>query len=673
MKRMSIACMIFTGLLTLTVLAQKSTAPKSNAAEASLGAAIHQEEVERNFEAAIAGYKKFLSQYGNNRRLAAEAQYRLGLVYQKFGKSEARNAFEQVVNKYPEQTQFAAEARQRLADLGDVRPASNGVVASSIWTDSKLQAVKISPDGRYLAGSSKTGIGIHDISLKTDRFLGSTDGDSWSPCFTPDSKRIVYVQGKDGVRGGLQEIRVINLDGTGMRPIWKSTDYSSVEISAISADGKLAAVNLFMDGPTPNGTGWWQIGLLPLETGIMKILTTAYKGADVYVGNFSPDGRWLVYTSDVKDSQYSALYAIAVDGSDQPPLESQLAKAVTPFFSPDGSRVLFENRGGLYSIRVADGKRLGDPEILNQNLSSGGTIIGFTRDGSLYLSQSKSQYSIYIAEVDASTWKLKNPPKEISTPFRQPSGQPAWAPKGKLLAFEDKGKLVIHDFDSGRERELPISGSFRGWFPDGKSVLLSAPLPVGVRVFDTETRHERPLSLPDTAARNLTLQGSGPVINSTDGKYLFYFTNDDTAKGPENAPVHLIRRDLETNDEKELYRFEARGGIGHALAVSPDGRNLSFTPGVTILVGNEPRTLPLEVSLPLKTWTPDGKALLFVRSDEIWVQPVDGGPAYWTGIQVEGLYPPNLHPDGNRIAFLGRKNSSTVWKLQNLFPVAAKK
>ena len=55
MKRMSIACMIFTGLLTLTVLAQKSTAPKSNAAEASLGAAIHQEEVERNFEAAIAG------------------------------------------------------------------------------------------------------------------------------------------------------------------------------------------------------------------------------------------------------------------------------------------------------------------------------------------------------------------------------------------------------------------------------------------------------------------------------------------------------------------------------------------------------------------------------------------------------------------------------------------
>jgi hypothetical protein len=63
--------------------------------------------------------------------------------------------------------------------------------------------------------------------------------------------------------------------------------------------------------------------------------------------------------------------------------------------------------------------------------------------------------------------------------------------------------------------------------------------------------------------------------------------------------------------------------------------------------------------------------VLFVRLDEIWVQPIDGGPAYGTGIRVEGLNSPSVHPNGSRIAFMGRKASSTVWKLQNLFPVAS--
>ena len=62
--------------------------------------------------------------------------------------------------------------------------------------------------------------------------------------------------------------------------------------------------------------------------------------------------------------------------------------------------------------------------------------------------------------------------------------------------------------------------------------------------------------------------------------------------------------------------------------------------------------------------------MLFVRSDEIWVQPIDGGLAYGTGIHVEGLDSLSLsvHPDGSRIAFVGTKSNRAVMKLQNLFP-----
>ncbi len=92
MKRTIIATLVICGALVLTAVAQKPAASKSQAAETALGAAIHQEEAEGNLEAAIASYKKFLAQYGNNRPLAAKAQYHLGLAYEKLGNAEARTA-----------------------------------------------------------------------------------------------------------------------------------------------------------------------------------------------------------------------------------------------------------------------------------------------------------------------------------------------------------------------------------------------------------------------------------------------------------------------------------------------------------------------------------------------------------------------------------------------------
>src|SRR5215467_9948809 len=111
MKRTFASTVILCGVLALTVVAgQKQSRP-----EALLGAAIHQEDAEGNLESAIASYKKFLAQYANNRPLAAEAQYHLGLAYEKLGNAEARKAYEQVVRNYSDQSELANDARKRLA------------------------------------------------------------------------------------------------------------------------------------------------------------------------------------------------------------------------------------------------------------------------------------------------------------------------------------------------------------------------------------------------------------------------------------------------------------------------------------------------------------------------------------------------------------------------------
>ncbi len=70
---------------------------KANTAEILLGAALHQEEVEGNLEAAIATYEKILTEHSAKRALAARAQLHIGICYEKLGQPEAREAYERVL------------------------------------------------------------------------------------------------------------------------------------------------------------------------------------------------------------------------------------------------------------------------------------------------------------------------------------------------------------------------------------------------------------------------------------------------------------------------------------------------------------------------------------------------------------------------------------------------
>jgi Tol biopolymer transport system component len=228
------------------------------------------------------------------------------------------------------------------------------------------------------------------------------------PHFTPDGKRIVYgFTGKDGVR----EVRTINIDGTDEQTIIKSPGYDRFQVTAISPDGKLAAVNR-----RRADSHLWQIGILSLQTGKLNILTDA----DAYVGNFSPDGRWLVYAGEVSGgSKNSAIYAIAVDGSVKNELVAQpMLSLDTPYFSPDGSKVLMVFRPGgatltnLYSIPVADGKKLGPPQIVREGVPAGSEdwgpdVMGFTRDGAFYVSELRSSRVV--------VWRIENLFPQVST------------------------------------------------------------------------------------------------------------------------------------------------------------------------------------------------------------------------------------------------------------------
>jgi len=91
--------LIFTMALAGILLASMPT-QQSRSADALLGAALHQEEVEGNLEAAIETYKKIIADYPGNRPMVARALLHMGQCYEKLGKEEARKAYERVVRDY---------------------------------------------------------------------------------------------------------------------------------------------------------------------------------------------------------------------------------------------------------------------------------------------------------------------------------------------------------------------------------------------------------------------------------------------------------------------------------------------------------------------------------------------------------------------------------------------
>jgi Tol biopolymer transport system component len=459
--------------------------------------------------------------------------------------------------------------------------------------------------------------------------------------------------------------------------------YVELEVAGITEDGKTAAVGFHRKDKT------WQVGMVSLETGKVTILRDT-EWRDTYVGNFSPDGRWLVYATQLtkENDRDGAIYVVATDGSDHHPLVQHVLN-LAPLFTPDGSRVVFRtsapNNVDLSSIRVVDGKPVGSPELAKDGV---GRPMGFTRDGSFYYYQSGgTREGVYTVDVSPAIWKIKSSPKQITSGLGGGlQGPPAWSPNGRLLAFAVRGtqtsgpRIVIHSFDASPERELSISrnalGRIEGWSEDGKSLVMAGG-GKGLRLFDTDTQRDRVLMAPNE---------QGTDVSVTDGKVVFYPTFDgglrqaNTEAPPVRDTIRLRRRDLRTGDDRELYHeeFERSWRTVPALALSPDGHSLAYSiprpdfKSTSLLVlpasGEAPRALP---DIPMDsqvTWTPDSRALLFVRTSEIWVQPVDGSAAYSTGIHFSGIGSSlSVHPDGTRIAFIGSTPNRQVWAIKNLF------
>jgi Tol biopolymer transport system component len=693
MKRTLIACLVLTGVLTLTAVAQKSTTSKSNAPEALLGEAIHQEEAEGNLEAAIAAYKKVISEYGNNRPLAAKAQLHLGLAYEKLGNAEARKAYEQVVRNYADQPEVAADARRHLAVLEGVR-SSETLAVRHLYTTRDDYPASLTPDGRFIGVSDGSKVGIREMATGQTRWLTEDDPMLTEPectILSPDQRQVVYAwyPSRNGVMYG--EVRLI-ANETGSKPrilIAGSEDYKYVDPLAWSPDGKSILIEISRRDQT------WQLGWVSVADGTIKVLKSLQwrlpKSASL-----SPDGKYIAYSTIVTnpshpigardqslDSAGVRIYILAADGSTETELTKDTAINRSPIWTPDGGHILFtSDRYGsidLWSVPIQKGKAAGTASLVKRNFN--GFPIGITRSGSFYYSESLSSVDqIFVAE---------NGRQQGSEPLL--GLFPTLSPDGKLIAFLNKrGKSaevvrIVHSFDTGEDKVYAHPGMLAvqaRWLSDSTGFLETIRNENGA---DTIYRVDW-----KTGEFKQVIAFKPSPTHGTIGM----LAPDDKTLYVGDSGTSTVAIDLSSGQQKAVFKWPATGKLA-AIALVEEGRRLALT-----LVDNKDVYTLASVSVDgsdyreLYSWSQHavgvqvasagaGKGILFsMKSPDVpWrIMRISatGGTPEFTGVESDSIIRWfNSNKDGSRLAYSSNQSKGggvalagwDVFSMDNVMPV----
>jgi len=672
---------------------------KGTPGEALLGAALHQEEVEGNLEAAIASYKKFLASRPADRALAAKAQFHIGLCYEKLGHAEARKAYEQLLRDYPEQGELVTQARTRLAAPAGGR----GITIRQISAGPGPTVMGApSPDGRHLTfvDWESGNLALRDLVTGQTRRITSdgvwSDHSEWAEfsVVSPDGKHVAYQWFNKDL---FYELRVLTLDGSKPRVVLRDKELIYAWPSAWTPDGQQILANLQQKDYS------YRIAFVSVADGSVKVL----KSLDWHYPDrmsLSPDGRYIVYDAPAREGSFLRdIFLLSADGQRETRLVGDPADDRHPIWTPDGEQVLFtSDRAGpvsLWGVTVADGRPAGVPRLVKPDLGRVSDSLGMTRQGAYYYELDLGTEDVYLAEMDPATGKLARPPEHLPR-FVGSNLASSFSRDGRYLAyFSRRGgfsgpgdvALVIRSIESGEERELRVKPYIRAtpvrWYPDGRSLVVAVretewALCSFYRV-DTQTGAASLLRKP--VARRVVVTELSP-----DGKTLLFWRPD--ADEPAEPTLHrLIARRLETGQEDEIFRVQLRGwGLGRIVA-SPDGRWLAFTvrgsrsqPWTVRVVptsGGEAREVlstrePENIWGDEMGWTPDSRYLLVVRhagppqgKTQLWRVPLEGGEPQKVGPPMEGMRFPCVHPDGRRISFTaGIPRRTEIWVMENFLP-----
>lgn len=671
-------------------------------AEELYQAALLKQEAEGDLSGAIKLLEDLITKFPGRRDVAAKAQLQIGACYEKLGLKQAQEAYEKVIEKYPDQGEAVREAQTKLALLikaGAAKPSESREMRVRMVYDGNGPewGNALSSDGRYLVYTDWfTGdMAVVDLATKEHRRITS-DGGMDKPtgggfgetsAFSADDKRVAY-----GWQGDnrINELRGIDFDGTNQQVLLRDENTAWIQPHAWSQDGKNILLALMRKDDTCD------IAMLSIPGNKISIVRkVAAKSPEMAL---SPDGEAIAYSmAPEAGSSKRDIFLMNADGSGHEAIVSHPADDYLLGWSPDGCRIVFASdrsgASGVWAVEVADGHSVGSPQWLKSDLSP--DPVRLTPDGTLYYQHMESLHDVFTVPIDPDSGKSLGAPIAVKSRLTGIRTGPDWSPDGKRLAYkyftgedartQGKARISVLDVGSSEEKIVetgltsPIALIGPRWSPDGRSITL-----VGSRAPGENGIYQ--VDIPGGAVRLLVKFPPQSYCLQTawapDGKSIFYSLGN---------PTRILRRDLESGQDIEFGNMKAPVGVPR-LALSRDGKWLAFTSADTI---SEPRKLLLvpaaggnarEICRTKEgeyvqwiSWSPDGRSIWL----KMYTPPADdkGRPSIEfrsvspDGKDVRKLEMPllgaqdlRLHPDGRQIAFWTGQAKLELWALENFLP-----
>ncbi len=548
-------------------------------------------------------------------------------------------------------------SRGRGGGGGALRVRSAQVTALPGLEDSP----SFSPDGQWLvyAGDNGADRDIYLRSLTGERAIDLTEGtpgDDYSPAFSPDGQQIAFRSTRAG--GGLF---VMGRTGEATRRVSEQG-----EDPAWAPDGRSlvyaqehVGVNPFNLEPGKRERGLWTVDL---ETGATRQLVDG----DAVLPAWSPNGRWIAYTSRSAESR-PHLWLVPAGGGDPVPLSEGTGDDWGSAWSPDSRFLYFSsNRAGsmnLWRMAVdpASGRARGAPEPLptpsvvaaHPSVSGDGTRI-------LYASVLTTQ-NVERARFDSRADTLLEP-FLLTTGTRQWSS-PDPSPDGSLVAFYSRdlpeGDLYVVRRDGTGLRQLTADSAIDRvprWSPDGTRIAYFSNRSgrLTAWVIDADGSHNRQLTFTTTT--------SAPGAWSPDGRRMAIVRSP-----PESGFLLDLSRPWDDQTPEPLIRDTASG---HFVSNdwSPDGTRLAgmrsySDQGVGYYELATGRQVLLTDFGQWPVWMPDSRHLLFVSGGHAFYL-VDARtrhvrPVYSTVRDMLG--PPRVTADGREVVYSRRHTEGDIW------------
>ena len=268
---------------------------------------------------------------------------------------------------------------------------------------------------------------VMDVDGKNQHRLTNNRHGDWSPSWSPDGKRIVFVSDRDG-------------------HVHARHGWSTAEIYVMDADGENPQ-NL-TNNPADDGFPSW-----------------------------SPDGKQIVFQSDRVDFRNPEIYVMDTDGRNEQRLTENPNGDKYPSWSPDGKRIAFSSirreEHFSYEIYVMDADG-GNQQRLTENLKND-LFPSWSPDGEriAFASDRKGDgvnFEIYVMDADGAN-------QHRLTENRQLDWTPSWSPDGERIAFmsrrDGNREVYVMDADGGNQRNLtnnPHDECCPSWFNSPFSV-----------------------------------------------------------------------------------------------------------------------------------------------------------------------------------------------------------